>query len=271
MLENCLPCRKGKHTHYMEKVWGSFHQERCSVQFKSLWSSFLLESIGCTDINPIFYQYVTDFMFKVVLRQKLPIEERDHQEVQKEVLSYEEKNVIRFIGGYILRALRKKVERSSQPHKKELLLCLCDMLEDDTDTSFDESSDWMSIKDRGGLNRVTHSMFLLISCMEIEVKHHLATNTSPDNFNIKEVLSTKIKSNEEVEYYWNILSANWEEDDGKILLSMIIDHWITIRGFAYTGTWMEKYKSFMHKKVQKSKGIRKMVIGSTSTNEDNIH
>ena len=123
----------------------------------------------CSDINPIFYQSITDSIFKVMLRQKLPIKERDHHEVQKELLSYEEKNVIRFIGGYILRALNKKMERSLQPLKKELLLCLSDLLEDDTAT-YDESCDWLDIKDRGGLTRVSHNMFLLISSMEIVVK-----------------------------------------------------------------------------------------------------
>ena len=83
---------------------GAFHRERCSDKYKQLWSGFLLESIRCSDINPIFYQSIT------------------------------EKNVIRFIGGYILRALKKKMERSLQPLKKELLLCLSDLLEDDTAT-----------------------------------------------------------------------------------------------------------------------------------------
>ena len=54
--------------------------------------------------------------------------------MQKDLLSYEEKNIIRFIGGYILRVLKKKMERSLQPLKKELLLCLSDLLEDDTAT-----------------------------------------------------------------------------------------------------------------------------------------
>ena len=80
---------------------------------------FLLESIRCSDINPIFYQSITDNIFKVMLRQKLLIKKRDHHEVQKELLSYEEKNVIRFIGGYILRTLKKMMERSLQPLKKE--------------------------------------------------------------------------------------------------------------------------------------------------------
>ena len=142
----------------MEKVWDAFHRERCSDKYKQLWSGFLLESIRCSDINPIFYQSITDSIFKVMLRQKLPIKERDHHEVQKELLSYEEKNVIRFIGGYILRPLKKKMERSLQPLKKELLLSLSDLLEDDT-AIYDESCDWLDIKDKGGLTTTCSSSF----------------------------------------------------------------------------------------------------------------
>ena len=196
ILENCLPSYNGEHTRYIEKVWGAFHRERCSDKYKQLGSVFLLESIRCSDINPIIYQFITDSIFKVMLRQKLPIKERDHHEVQKELLSYEEKNVIRFIGGYILRAVKKKMERSLQPLKKELLLCLSDLLEDDTAT-YDKSCNWLDIKDRGGLTRVSH-MFLLISSMEIVVKNHIALNASLDNFSMKGELSSKIISNEEV-------------------------------------------------------------------------
>ena len=76
----------------MEKVWGVFHRERCSDKYKQLWSGYLLESIRCSDINPTFYRSITDSIFKVMLRQKLPIKERDHHEVQNELLSYELQN-----------------------------------------------------------------------------------------------------------------------------------------------------------------------------------
>ena len=110
-------------------------------------------------------------------------------------------------------------------------------------------------------------MFLLISSMEIVVKNHIALNASLVNFSMKDELSSKIISNEEVEYYWDIL---WAEKEGEILLSLIVDHRITVRGFAYTSAWMERYKSITHKTIQKSKGIRKTLVGSTSTVENNV-
>ena len=92
------------------------------------------------------------------------------------------------------------------------------------------------------------------------MKHHLATNATPHDFNMKDQLTAKIKSNHNVEFYWDLISENWREEDSKVLLNRIIDLWITIRGFAHTSSWMERYKSAMHKNVQKSKGIRKKLV-----------
>ena len=38
---------------------------------------------------------------------------------------------------------------------------------------------------------------------------------------------------------------------------MIIEHWVTVRGFSFTSAFLEKYKQASKESVQKSKGIRK--------------
>lgn len=44
---------------------------------------------------------------------------------------------------------------------------------------------------------------------------------------------------DEVKYHWNTLSVNWEAEEGKVLLPMIIQLWVTMRGFAYVSAWVE--------------------------------
>lgn len=252
-------------------MWGAFHRERCSEEYNRLWIEFLMESIDCRDPHPIFYQHVTDLLFEEMIKEEYQVADTSTDTIRKEALTYEERNVLRYVGGYVLRALRKKLERSGQPRKKELLLCLTELNESKEEDHYDESSDWLCIKDRGGLNHITHNLFMLMCAMELEVKHHInSTKAQPDSF-MKEELKRKLTANDDVGQYWDVLSINWTEEDGKLLLSMIIDHWITVRGFAYTSMWMEKYKNSARKKVQKSKGIRKTVMGtSTSTSEDNM-
>ena len=80
----------------------------------------------------------------------------------------------------------------------------------------------------------------------------------PDHF--KEEVRSKILKNEDVLFYWSLISADWEDGESKALLMMIIDMWITIRGFSFASAWIEKYKLANKKSVQKSKGVRKQLI-----------
>ena len=90
--------------------------------------------------------------------------------------------------------------------------------------------------------------------MEVDIKASLAKHDS-DNFNKKDALRQKLMTNDEVDFHWEALSTNWEEQESKALLSIIIDHYLTIRGHAFASNWMELYKNSTKKKVQKSKGV----------------
>ena len=61
---------------------------------------------------------------------------------------------------------------------------------------------------------------------------------------------------------WETLSTNWGEKESEALLSAIVDHYLTVRGYAYASNWMEKYKNRTKAKVQKSHGLRKNLLSS---------
>ena len=46
-------------------------------------------------------------------------------------LDYEEVNALRYTAGYVIRALRKKIDRSAHPLMEELILCLVEMEENE--------------------------------------------------------------------------------------------------------------------------------------------
>ena len=54
--------------------------------------------------------------------------------------------------------------------------------------------------------------------------------------------------------------VNWNEDISNTALDLIVDMWITIRGFAQANAWMELYKKEQKKSMQKTKGLRKQLI-----------
>ena len=88
--------------------------------------------------------------------------------------------------------------------------------------------------------------------MEICVRKRICSTSQPRFDHLKE----EILTDEEVLFHWAIVSANWDEEESTPLLPMIVQLWVTIRGFAYANGWMENYK----KSVQKTKGVRKHLV-----------
>ena len=65
--------------------------------------------------------------------EKFPIVKSDTNEVAtvSASLDYQEANALRYSAGYVIRALKSKLERSASPAKKELILCLGEMIENE--------------------------------------------------------------------------------------------------------------------------------------------
>ena len=78
--------------------------------------------------------------------------------------------------------------------------------------------------------------------MEMVVRHHLTTTAaSTISAGFKDLLIEAITSDEDVLFFWSILSAEWEEEES-VLFQMIIKLWITIRRFSFAGSWLEMHK-----------------------------
>ena len=78
--------------------------------------------------------------------------------------------------------------------------------------------------------------------MEYELRQHLSINQVPS---FGERVNHAITENEDVQSFWSILSADWEEESASVLLQMVVGQWVKIRGFSYASSWMEKYKTTM--------------------------
>lgn len=127
------------------------------------------------------------------------------------------------------------------------------------------SESWVDLVDRGGLVHVSDTTFMLFASMEVELRSHLHASGVTASAGVKEKAMESIAENENVLAHWSELSANWrEEEANRELLKMIITHWVTVRGFSFASDFMEAYKQKNKKTVQKSKGLRKTLIGQGS-------
>ena len=73
-----------------------------------------------------------------------------------------------------------------------------------------------------------------------------------------------IVKNENIQFYWTLLSQDIDKpENSELLLTEIIHLWVTIRGFSMAASWLEEYKKNSKKTTQKSTGLRKSISGIT--------
>ncbi len=46
-------------------------------------------------------------------------------------------------------------------------------------------------------------------------------------------------SSDDVGFYWSIMALDLEVAEEAILLTMLVQHWVTVRGFSFTGVYLE--------------------------------
>lgn len=238
-------------------MWHQYHQVHTTSSFRERWSKFV-ELTTKQQASPVFYQYVTDVMFKELITNHFPVESRPSTTQRDVSISNEERNAIRYAAGYTVRALRKKIEASSHPLKEELILALVELIGDDEDECQEASAEWIDLIDRGGLWHVSTETYMFFCAIEEELRRHLNVSAIKElSCGLKDQIKTAIVSSDDVGFYWRMLCTEAEEEEKEALLPMIADLWITIRGFSFARSWLEMFKQSSKKRTQRARALRK--------------
>ena len=220
--------------------------------------------MGISDPTPIFFQFVTEKIMESLIKGAFSISDSTHS-IRDQVetpLNYEERNALRYTAGSVLHSLSIKVKRKagSDEKSKELFCHISKIIDEQNDNKDDDfdSWDWVDSIDRGGLTHVSDLMYSLFERLEIMLRKYINTHQqSLVAFDIKSILQM-VTLDDDIQFCWSVLTEDIEDPDATSqLLDMIVEHWITLRGFSYASSIMEKYKQAQKKNVQKSKGLRK--------------
>ena len=204
-------------------------------------------------MSPIFCQYVGHHVFQQLIKLQYPLTEpSEAAKTRRSALTYDEINALRYAAGYVPRVLKKKLLKLAHPLKEDLQLCLLDLLDDGDE----ESQDWVELINCGGLSRVNNNTFEVFVAVEYALRRHLNVDQAP---NLTDHVNSAIIENEDVQFLWSILSSDWDEKTGSVLLEMVVSQWVKIRAFSVASAWVERYK-FTQKTTQKSKGVRKQLL-----------
>lgn len=255
MLAKCIPLQRFR-KRWREKMWKDFHQTRLSTRFTSSWSELLATITGNTDKIELLSQHITDIIFQAMLSSSLkPSTTIATQSVD---ITPTEENALRYISGYVISKLKKRIAKSEHTLKNELLVAIKEFMDDDDDSG--SSSRWTSLVDRGGLCRVNEDTYTFFYEMEVVLKRFLCIEKVTDmDSKFKEVVFSAMRSDEDVVYVWSKITAEIGEAASKYLFNQIITLYFTIRGNSFSKSIMEMYKRSNTKTVQKSKGIRKKI------------
>ena len=94
LLQECFATQQLHHRIKRERMWEAYHKLRISDVFKSKWEVFL-KVAAATGPCPIFYQYVTDQVFKGMIVQCFQVSTEAGNGADTETgLTYEEHCVI---------------------------------------------------------------------------------------------------------------------------------------------------------------------------------
>ena len=93
-------------------MWENYYKLRSSGEFRDMWTIFLRNSIN-VEASPIFYQFVSDSILDVFINMNIAVTSAVANTVLP--IDYIEANAIRYVAGYVVRAVKKKCMRSAHP------------------------------------------------------------------------------------------------------------------------------------------------------------
>ena len=253
-LNGALVNPSGKVLH-RDKLWESYFYVCSKETFINHWNVFLCTTNSPAG-SPVLYQHLTDLVFKALLHSEYSVMVNDTENISSTHLTYNEVNALRYAAGYVCRHIRKKIEVSSHPLKEEMVLSLMTMVKEKYDTTSGPCEVWTDLIDQGGLWHIQENTHSFCLCLE-EVCVHLQSLLTETNK--KEEIIQDLIDNENVQFYWLIVGADFEEDNEAVLLRRIVELFVMMSGFSYASAWLEKYKQGTKKGTQKSKSLRKKI------------
>ena len=205
-----------------EKMWEQYYQLRSTNEFAHNWEAFLKQS-GAVPSQTL-YQHVTDIVFNHSIKEHYTAPSEPTPSTCTPTLDYNERNALRYISGYISRHVYRRLKDSRHKLKDELCFCIAEINDVDPDEMNDESNEWMKAIDRGGLKHVTNMTYSMFASAEVEMRKHIASRHDLNFISAKE----NIIDNDDVQFYWSMVSANWEEKVASALLEMLVDDFVKI-------------------------------------------
>ena len=245
-------------------LWSTFHRSRVSKDLTKNWKEMLYKLNVNVD-DSLLEQSVYQEVFEMCMQEYYVSKSSNTTECNLEVsISMDELNTMRYVCGYVACSLLKRYEKKSGEVYSQYATCLGEMAVeghegDEEDSVFSYTKRWLDQVNRGGLfplNDETFHLFIEVEKCVLAYLSKYLTTSKLDKDCFKADVHDKIIQNEDIQFYWALLSQDIDcPNDAQTLLSEIIRLWVTIRGFSMAASWMEIYKEKESTNTEKSTGL----------------
>ena len=226
-----------------------FYQLQVSKLFQDKWSDYL-ELIQLTG-KAIFFQNCTSILYDNIIKLKFPIP--DNTEPLADAFNFEEENAVRYVGGYVIAALKKKYHSD-----KETVAGLNQLMDKNTGINKATSATWVQEVNRGGLTMITDQAQGAFMSIEASIKSKLRVNKAHKmDEQTRHQLQNEVFCDSDVQFNWCLTGINLKIDDetAEKILELCIDQWITVRENSFANSIIEFYKQQSEKGTEKAKPL----------------
>ena len=209
-----------------EHLWTKLYQLQSSVEFVQKWKLYLT-SLSIPTL-PVFFQLLTRLIFSDLVGKRISNNIVDTSvEADDCTLTTEEENAVRYVGGYIVRALKAKTK------DKQILSCLQRLEQSDQSHVEDQvSAQWTVEINRGGLIHITDEAHDCFVSIEAATRRHFKVSKAHtmDESTKKKVVD-QITADDDVQFYWCLLgiTADIGEEASEEVLESCVRQWVTVR------------------------------------------
>ena len=211
------------------QLFKNAHQLRLNIDFINGFSDIIVQNMTMEIPAKFLKRFVQHFLTKFIasfLKRKAELIDT-HKELEVETLSDNDNQVIFYICGYIIHALKKRYYKIKRHSKRDRLLSSLDNLLS-TDNEDLPVSDWMKAMNRGGLKKPSDKFYKLM----VQVEKWLRESVHTENLHQDSLISLKVKLMD-----YQLLNTCWDRivtigDDKLLLLDHVLALFLKVRGFA---------------------------------------
>lgn len=170
-----------------EQIWIRFVQFTSSEVYTAFWKKlYVAANVKESSVLSFFLTYN---YFITLWEKKYPTKQKDRS-TETSHLTFDEKNALWYIGGYIIRKVKRKITsmKNEDKDKDDLLVVLDCFVDADHDelegsTDSDDNDDvadthiWVNSINRGGLIKCTNNFYSFLRAVELELKCSLTPDT----------------------------------------------------------------------------------------------